>query len=76
MFNSALPHELAVLKPLAEPLLRQVEPDSPQYPEARRLLQLLSWISPCPPELVPEESILREFIGGSVVADFIPAWPA
>lgn len=76
MFNSALPHELAVLKPLAEPLLRQVEPDSPQYPEARRLLQLLSWLSPCPPELVPEESVLREFIGGSVVADFTPAWPA
>ncbi|MGQ9734062.1 MAG: nucleoside kinase [Candidatus Bipolaricaulia bacterium] len=76
MFNSALPHELAVLKPLAEPLLRQVEPDSPQYPEARRLLLLLSWIYPCSSELVPEESILREFIGGSVVADFIPAWPA
>lgn len=76
MFNSALPHELAVLKPLAEPLLRQVEPDSPQYPEARRLLLLLNWIYPCSSELVPEESILREFIGGSVVADFIPAWPA
>jgi len=72
MFNSALPHELAVLRPLAEPLLRQVEPDSPQYPEARRLLQLLRWIRPCSQEMVPEESILREFIGGSVVADFTP----
>ena len=73
MFNSALPHELAVLRPLAEPLLRQVEPDSPQYPEARRLLRLLGWLRPCTAEMVPEESILREFIGGSVVADFTPA---
>ena len=73
MFNSALPHELAVLKPLAEPLLRQVEPDSPRYPEARRLLRLLSWVQGAPKELVPEESVLREFIGGSVVADFIPS---
>ena len=72
MFNSALPHELAVLKPLAEPLLRQVEPDSPQYPDARRLLRLLNWVHGAPKELVPEESILREFIGGSVVEDFIP----
>jgi uridine kinase len=72
MFNSALPHELAVLKPLAEPLLRQVEPDSPQYPDARRLLRLLNWVRGAPKELVPEESVLREFIGGSVVVDFIP----
>jgi len=72
MFNSALPHELAVLKPLAEPLLRQVEPDSPQYPDARRLLRLLNWVHGAPKELVPEESVLREFIGGSVVVDFIP----
>lgn len=73
MFNSALPHELAVLKPQAEPLLRQVEPDSLQYPEARRLLGLLGWLRPCALDPVPEESILREFIGGSIVADFTPA---
>lgn len=72
MFNSALAYELAVLKPLAEPLLRQVEPGTPEYVEARRLLSFLEWFHPCDAALVPEDSILREFIGGSVVADFVP----
>ncbi|MDE3089120.1 MAG: nucleoside kinase [Chloroflexota bacterium] len=72
MFNSALVFELAVLKPLAEPLLRQVEPGTPEYVEARRLLMFLEWFSPCDASLVPETSILREFIGGSVVSDFVP----
>ena len=72
MFNSALVYELAALKPLAEPLLRQVEPDTPEYIEARRLLAFLQWFQPCDIGLAPEDSILREFIGGSVVADFIP----
>jgi uridine kinase len=72
MFNSALVYELAVLKPLAEPLLRQVEPDMPEYIEARRILAFLQWFQPCDITLVPEDSILREFIGGSVVADFVP----
>ncbi|MGE5140507.1 MAG: nucleoside kinase [Rudaea sp.] len=72
MFNSALVYELAALKPLAEPLLRQVEPDAPEYIEARRMLTFLQWFRPCDVTLVPEDSILREFIGGSVVADFIP----
>ncbi|MBI4790336.1 MAG: nucleoside kinase [Chloroflexi bacterium] len=72
MFNSALAYELAVLKPMAEPLLRQVEPGSPEYVEARRLLTFLEWFHPADPALVPEDSILREFIGGSVVSDFVP----
>ena len=72
MFNSALVYELAVLKPLAEPLLRQVEPDTPEYIEARRILAFLQWFEPGDITLVPEDSILREFIGGSVVADFVP----
>src|SRR5512143_1389971 len=46
MFNSALTYELCVLKPLAEPLLRQVEPGSPEYVEARRLLAFLEWFHP------------------------------
>jgi uridine kinase len=72
MFNSALVYELAALKPLAEPLLRQVEPDVPEYIEARRILAFLQWFEPCDIALVPEDSILREFIGGSVVTDFVP----
>jgi uridine kinase len=72
MFNSALVYELSLLKPFAEPLLRQAEPGVPEYVEARRLLTFLEWFHPCDAALVPEDSILREFIGGSVLSDFVP----
>ena len=72
VFNSALVYELAVLKPFAEPLLRLVEPGTLEYVEARRLLAFLSWITPCPPDLVPDNSLLREFIGGSILDDYEP----
>jgi uridine kinase len=70
MFNSALVYEHAVLKPLVEPLLRQIKPGSPEYVEAERLLAFLEWFLPCSPEHVPDNSILREFIGGSTLRDF------
>ena len=70
MFNSALAYELAVLRPLAEPLLRQIEPGTLEWVEARRLLAFLEWIRPCSPYLVPDNSILREFIGGSILEEF------
>jgi uridine kinase len=64
MFNSALVYEMAVLKPLAEPLLLQVEPDSKQRVEAKRLLTFLQWFQPVDKALVPDNSLLREFVGG------------
>ena len=67
IFNSALVHELAVLRPLAEPLLLQVRHDTPEYIEANRLLSFLQWFVPAPPGPVPDNSILREFIGGSIM---------
>jgi len=71
MFNSALLYEMAVLKPFVEPLLRQIEPaDSMEYIEANRVLAFLSWFLPCDAELVPDNSLLREFIGGSSLARF------
>lgn len=70
MFNSALVYELAVLHPLAEPLLRQVEPGTLEWTESRRLLAFLEWISPCSTELIPDNSILREFVGGSILEGF------
>ncbi len=70
MFNSALAYELAVLHPLAEPLLRQIEPGTQEWVEARRLLAFLEWIRPCPPDPIPDNSILREFVGGSSLAEF------
>ena len=72
MFNSALVYELAALKPLAEPLLLQVEPSSPRRVEAKRLLTFLQWLQPCVPDLIPDNSILREFIGGSILRDYVP----
>ncbi len=72
MFNSALVYELAVLKQLAEPLLLQVKPSSPRRAEVKRLLALLQWFEPCGMELIPDNSILREFIGGSILRDYSP----
>ncbi len=70
MFNSALVYELSGLKPLAEPLLRQVPFGVPEYIEAKRLLAFLEWFQSIDSELVPDNSILREFIGGSFLKDF------
>ncbi|NLE51904.1 MAG: nucleoside kinase [Chloroflexi bacterium] len=72
MFNSALLYELAVLRPLAEPLLLQVEPRNSHYIEARRLLSILSWVKPMDAELVPDNSLLREFVGDSILRDYTP----
>jgi uridine kinase len=70
MFNSALVYELAVLKPYVEPLLRQVPFGTPEYIEAKRVLAFLEWFLPLPGDLIPDNSILREFIGDSILADF------
>jgi uridine kinase len=70
MFNSALVYELAVLKPLAEPLLLQVKPGTRAHVEAKRLLAFLEWFEPLAPDLVPDNSILREFVGGAILRDF------
>ncbi|MBN2258452.1 MAG: nucleoside kinase [Anaerolineaceae bacterium] len=69
-FNSALVYELAVLKPLVEPLLRQTIYGTPEYIEAKRLLAFLTWFLPLDSKLVPDNSILREFTGGSIIKDF------
>lgn len=70
MFNSALAYELSVLRPLAEPLLRQVEHGTAEFVEARRLLSFLDWFLPIEVGEVPDNSILREFVGGSNLKDF------
>lgn len=72
MFNSALVYELAVLKKLAEPLLLQVKPSSPRHVEVKRLLALLRWFEFCGTELIPDNSILREFVGSSILRDYTP----
>jgi uridine kinase len=73
MFNSALVFELAVIKPLVEPLLRQVPFGTQEYIEAKRLLAFLDWFLPMDLDAVPRNSIVREFLGGSVLKEF-RAW--
>lgn len=65
MFNSALLYELSVIKQYAEPLLFAISHDSPEYQEAKRLLKFLDYFLGVGGESVPNNSILREFIGGS-----------
>ncbi len=64
-FNSALDYELAVLKPLVEPLLAAIKPNHVQYAEARRLQEFMESFLVIPPDFVPPTSILREFLGKS-----------
>ncbi len=63
--NSALVYELGVLKTYAEPLLFSVDENDEVYPEALRLINFLRSFLPIPSDNVPNDSILREFIGGS-----------
>lgn len=65
MFNSAQIFELAVLKTFAEPLLFQIPKEAPEYHEAKRLLKFLDYFLGVPSESLPNNSICREFVGGS-----------
>ena len=65
-FNSSLDYELSVLRPYAEALLAEVKPCDAEYATARRLQDVLKNFHPIPPNAVPGNSILREYIGGSV----------
>ena len=67
--NTALIYELGVLKTYVEPLLYSVDEDSIYYEEAKRLLNVLRLILPIPSESIPDDSIIREFIGGSCFHD-------
>lgn len=64
MFNSALNYELAVLKQYAEPILFGIEKDCKEYVEAKRLLKFLDYFVGINAESIPQNSLLREFVGG------------
>lgn len=70
MFNSALAYEITALKPLVEPLLRQVPFGTPEYIEAKRLLKFMEWFLATSTDFIPDNSILREFVGGSILHNF------
>ena len=65
MFNSSLFYELAVLKPFAEPLLREIPNTRPEYATAQGMLKFLDNFHTIGTEEIPPTSVLREFVGGS-----------
>lgn len=65
MFNSVLIYELAVLKQFSEPLLFQIDKGEPEYYEAKRLLKFLEYFLGVTSESLPNNSLCREFVGGS-----------
>lgn len=70
IFNTTLIYELAVLKKYAEPLLAAVPQSAGRaYTTARRLLNILRYVKTLDDSVIPNNSILREFIGGSVFKD-------
>ena len=66
MFNSSIIYEICALKKYAEPLLKEIPESSKQYSEAKRMLALLQYFDVIETDLVPNNSLLREFIGGSI----------
>lgn len=65
MYNTALLYEMSVLRAQAEPILLNVPRNRPEYAEARRLLNILSYFKPLSADAIPPTSLLREFLGGS-----------
>ena len=71
LINTSLVYEVSALKNLADIALRMVPFNTPEYVEAKRLLAFLEWVRPLDLSLVPANSILSEFVGGSNLKDFI-----
>lgn len=70
LFNSAVTYELAVLKKYAEPLLEGIRQEEPEYSDAVRMLQFIRFFEPIEDEaVIPNNSIIREFIGGSIFVE-------
>lgn len=68
MFNSSLIYELGVLKDYALPLLKEINNTEPEYAEACRLIRLLTYFEQIPVDNISKTSLIREFIGGSLLA--------
>lgn len=64
IFNTSLIYELGVLKGVVMPLLEEIKQQEPEYAEARRLINMLKYFETIPPEYVPTNSLLKEFLGG------------
>ena len=63
MFNTSLIYEMSVLKTMALPLLQEINSLEPEYSEAKRLCDILQYFEEIPKDLIPTNSLLREFLG-------------
>ena len=75
LINTSLVYEVSALKDLADLALRMVPQSAPEYIEAKRLISFLEWVEPLDKKLIPANSILLEFVGGSNLKNFI-SWSA
>ncbi len=64
IFNTSLIYELGALKNIASKLLEEITPQDKQYAEAKRILNMLKFFEPIPENLIPTNSLLKEFLGG------------
>ena len=64
IFNTSLIYELAALKDIAIPLLEEILPTDKEYAEARRLIEILKYFKSIPGDIIPNNSLLKEFLGG------------
>ena len=64
IFNTSLIYELGALKKIAMPLLEEIKPEEPEYAEARRIINMLKYFREIPSEVIPANSLLKEFVGG------------
>ena len=63
MFNTSLVYEMSVLKTMALPFLKEIDSSVPEYSEAKRLCEILQYFEEIPKDLIPTNSLLREFLG-------------
>lgn len=64
IFNTSLIYELNALKPIAMPLLQEITREDKQYAEAQRLINILKYFRKIPNGYVPDNSLIKEFLGG------------
>jgi len=70
VMNSEIAYEMCALKVHVEPLLKTIKPTEKEYSEVRRLLQTLELFIALPTNIIPPQSLLREFVGGSWYYDY------
>jgi len=69
VFNSLLSYELCIMKKFAMPLLANIDTSAPQFPVAERLMRMLKYFVDMDEKWVPNNSLIREFIGDSCYQD-------